>query len=160
MHMVPYLEGDLAPGHEFMARQLEDRPFGLAICRDLLFASFGREYSRLGVVALLVPAWDFYRDAWMASSAAELRGVEGGFAVVRAGRESYLNITDSCGRVVARMRSDFLPGKTLLADLPLYPAEPTLYARTGDVFGWLCVGASVLSFVLVPRARRTQPSEN
>jgi apolipoprotein N-acyltransferase len=109
-------------------------------------------------VALLVPAWDFYRDAWMASSAAELRGVEGGYAVGRAGRESYLNITDRYGRVVARARSDFLPGKTLLADLPLCATGPTMYARTGDVFGWLCVAASVLGFVLIRRARRTHPA--
>lgn len=157
MHMVPHLEGDLTPGHEFMVRQIEARPYGLAICRDLLFAGFGRQYSRLGAAALLVPAWDFYRDAWMASSAAELRGVEGGFAVVRAGRESYLNITDRHGRVVGRVRSDFLPGKTLLADLPLCAAGPTIYARTGDVFGWLCVAASALGFVLLRRVRHTQP---
>lgn len=159
MHMVPYLEGDLAPGHEFMVRQLEGSPYGLAICRDLLFAAFGREYSRLGAVALLVPAWDFYRDAWLASSAAELRSVEGGFAVVRAGRESYLNITDRYGRVVARTRSDFLPGRTLIADLPLYAAGPTFYARIGDVFGWLCVAASLLGLALIRRARQTQPAD-
>jgi apolipoprotein N-acyltransferase len=155
MHMVPHLEGDLAPGHEFMVRQIEGWPYGLAICRDMLFAGFGREYSRRGVVALLVPAWDFYRDAWMASSMAELRGVEGGFAVVRAGRESYLNVSDRYGRVLARTRSDFLPGRTLFADLPLYAAEPTLYARTGDVFGWLCVAASVLGIVLRRQVRHT-----
>jgi len=154
MHMVPHLESDLAPGHEFMVRQIEGQHYGLAICRDLLFEGFGREYSRRGVFALLVPAWDFYRDAWMASSIAELRGVEGGFAVVRAGRESYLNISDRYGRVLARTRSDFLPGKTLLAGLPLYAFGPTLYARAGHVFGWFCVAASVLGIVFRRRVQR------
>jgi apolipoprotein N-acyltransferase len=58
---------------------------------------------------------------------------------------------------LARARSDFLPGKTLIADLPLHAAGPTLYARTGDVFGWLCVVASILGLVLTRRARRTRP---
>jgi apolipoprotein N-acyltransferase len=150
-HMVPYLEGDLTPGREEIARSLDGVPFGLAICRDMLFSPFGRGYGRLNVSAMLVPGWDFYRDAWMASSVAALRGVESGYAVVRAGRESYLNVTDRYGRVVARRRSGFLPGSSLIADLPLGPATGTLYARYGDVFGWASVAVAVLML-----SKRTQ----
>jgi apolipoprotein N-acyltransferase len=62
---------------------------------------------------------------------------------VRAGRESYLNVSDRYGRTIARKRSDNLPGAWLIADLPLTPAQPTFYARYGDMFGWLCVALSV-----------------
>jgi apolipoprotein N-acyltransferase len=156
-HMVPHLEGDLTPGNEEMVRQIDGTPFGLAICRDMIFTSFGRSYGLLGVPAMLAPAWDFYRDAWMASNVAALRGVENGYAVVRAGRESYLNVSDRYGRTVARRRSDFLPGSSLLADLPIGPAAPTFYARHGDIFGWLMVAASIwLVFVQPAMAKRSR----
>lgn len=153
LHMVPYLESDLTPGNETEVRTIDGAPYGLAICRDLLFAGFGRTYGRLDVSALLVPAWDFYRDAWMASAMAELRGVENGYAVIRAGRESYLNVSDRYGHVDGRIRSAPLPGKTLLAEVPLGPATPTLYARTGNVFGWLCVAVSIAWFFRRPGTR-------
>jgi len=160
-HMVPYLESDLTPGREEVVRTLHGAPFGLAICRDMIFTGFGRRYGQLGVSAMLVPAWDFYRDAWMASGVAALRGVESGYAVIRAGRESYLNVSDRYGRTVARRRSAYLPGSSLLANLPLAPAVPTLYARRGDVFGWLSVVVAVWVVFLQPtiskraKARRT-----
>lgn len=138
-HLVPHLEGDLEPGNEWRTEKVGDSYFGMGICRDLLFTGFGRHYGRMGVGALLVPAWDFYRDAWLASSVAAMRGIESGFSVVRAGRESYLNVSDRYGRVVARRRSDFLPGTSILAKMPLGPGTPTIYGRTGDVFGWLCL---------------------
>jgi len=150
-HLVPHLEGDLAPGKEEIVRTIDGAPFGLAICRDLIFADFGRRYGRLGVSAMLVPAWDFYRDAWMASSVAALRGVESGYSIVRAGRESYLNVSDRYGHTIARRRSDYLPGSSVLADLPLGPATPTLYARYGNAFGWLAVAASAIMIVLMSR---------
>jgi apolipoprotein N-acyltransferase len=151
-HLVPHLESDLAPGKEEIVRTISGAPFGLAICRDLIFTDFGRRYGRLGVSAMLVPAWDFYRDAWMASGVAALRGVESGYSVVRAGRESYLNVSDRYGHTIARQRSDYLPGSSLLADLPLGPATPTLYARYGNAFGWLAVAASAMMIVLAGRA--------
>jgi len=133
-------------------RTIGGAPFGLAICRDLIFTDFGRRYGRLGVSAMLVPAWDFYRDAWMASGVAALRGVESGYSVVRAGRESYLNVSDRYGHTIARQRSDYLPGSSVLADLPLGPATPTLYARYGNAFGWLAVAASAIMIALARRA--------
>jgi apolipoprotein N-acyltransferase len=151
-HLVPHLESDLAPGKEEIVRTISGAPFGLAICRDLIFTDFGRRYGRLGVSAMLVPAWDFYRDAWMASGVAALRGVESGYSVVRAGRESYLNVSDRYGHTIARQRSDYLPGSSVLADLPLGPATPTLYARYGNAFGWLAVAASAIMIVLAGRA--------
>jgi len=147
--MVPGLEGDLTPGHTDMVRSVTlaaggEARVGLVICRDLLFPKLGRRYGRLGVTALLVPAWDFYRDAWMASSVAALRGVENGYAVLRAGRESYLNMSDRYGRVLARLRSAYYPGTSLITDVPMGPPAPTVYAGIGDLFGWLSVAASVV----------------
>ncbi len=157
-HLVPHLEGDLASGDQNTVRTIDHARFGLAICRDLLFSDFGRDYGRLNVAAMLAPAWDFYRDAWMASSVAALRGVESGYSVVRAGRESYLNVSDRYGRTIARKRSDNLPGSYLIADLPLGPGVPTFYARYGNIFGWTCVLLSLL--LLIKGAGRAASSKS
>jgi apolipoprotein N-acyltransferase len=149
-HMVPYLESDLRPGRENVVRRIDGEPYGLVICRDMFFTDLGRAYSRLGVAALLIPAWDFYVDAWWASRVAALRGVENGYSVVRASRESFLALSDRYGHILAQKRSAKLPGASMLATLPLGPATPTPYARFGDVFGWVCVAGAVLA-VLLPR---------
>ena len=67
-----------------------------AVALDLV-AQLGRAYSRLGVDAMLVPAYDFDRDAWSHASMAVLRGVEGGFSVVRAARDGLLTVSDRYG---------------------------------------------------------------
>jgi apolipoprotein N-acyltransferase len=153
-HMVPHLESDLTPGHENIVGRIDGESYGLVICRDMFFTGLGQAYSRLGVRALLIPAWDFYVDAWWASRVAALRGVEGGYSVARSSRESYLAVSDQYGHMLAQKRSAYLPGASMLATLPLGPATPTPYARTGDVFGWLCVAGAVLAIVLPRRARR------
>jgi len=147
-HLVPGLEGDLTPGNRCEVRAIDGAPYGLVICRDMLFSALGRRYGRLGVSAMLIPAWDFERDAWMESATAMLRGVENGYSIVRAGRNSYLNVSDRYGRIVARKRSSGLPGSSIVVALPLGPARPTPYARFGDVFGWLCVAGALLIIVL------------
>ncbi len=152
-HMVPYLEGDLTPGTAFMTQKIGEQTFGLAICRDMIFTGFGDRYGDPPVAAVLVPGWDFYSDAWMASGIAAMRGVENGYAVIRAGRESYLNVTDRFGRIIARKRSDFLPGASLISDVPLSVAPPTLFTRFGNLFGALWIAAA--TGILIRSRRRS-----
>jgi apolipoprotein N-acyltransferase len=87
----------------------------------------------------------------MAARVAAFRGVENGYAVVHAARESVLSASDRYGRFVAETRSSQLPGAAIIAQVPIEARTPTLYARFGDWFGWLCViGAALLRFL--PRA--------
>jgi apolipoprotein N-acyltransferase len=71
---------------------------------------------------------------------ATLRGVESGFTVIRAARNGLLSVTDRYGRVIGEAPSASAPVARLVAAAPLGPGRPTVYARVGDVFGWLCVG--------------------
>jgi len=93
---------------------------------------------------VLVPAWDFGRDADMAANMTKLRGVESGFTVVRSSREGLLSVTDPYGRVLASEHSARLPGMTLLATVTIGPALTTIYTRIGDSLGWACVAAAIL----------------
>jgi apolipoprotein N-acyltransferase len=46
--------------------------------------------------------------------------------------------------VINETTSKPLPGATLLGRVPAAAPGGTLYARTGDLFGWLCTVAALL----------------
>lgn len=149
-HLAPP-ERDFAAGAGFDVQAIAGTRYGLAICKDAHFAGMGRAYAGLGAQALLVPAWDFGEDGEYAARLSAVRGVESGMAMVRASREGLLTISDAYGRVAASAPSAPLPGATLLGRVPAAVPGGTLYARTGDVFGWLC---TVAAMALLLRHRR------
>ena len=93
---------------------------------------------------MLEPAYDFVRDAWMSARIAAMRGIESGYAVVHAGRESLLSASDRNGRFIVESRSGPLPGVAVVARVPLATGAPTPYARFGDWFGWSCLVLAVV----------------
>jgi apolipoprotein N-acyltransferase len=104
---------------------------------------------------MLVPAWNpGWEDARMEGWNTLLRGVENGYAVVRVAREGFLTVSDAYGRIVTETKSKPLPGSALLATVQVTDRVPTLYTQIGDLFGWLCVAASVVLLLL----GRRQPS--
>lgn len=155
-HLAPP-EREFLPGARTQVAPVAGRAMGLAICKDMHFASFGRLYGQAGAKAdvMLVPAWDFQLDAWMGARMTQVRGVENGYAVVRAAREGLLTVSDAYGRVLAQTASSAMPGSVLLAALPAR-ADVTPWASwLGPLFGWSCVAASLLLLWL--RLRR-EPS--
>jgi apolipoprotein N-acyltransferase len=157
-HLVPGFEARFKPGDEDVVRPILGARLGIAICKDMDFAQLGRAYSRLGVNAMLVPAYDFDRDAWSHASMAVLRGVEGGFSMVRPARHGLLIVSDRYGRIVDRKASADSAVVSLEVAAPLGPGEATLYARFGYWFGWLCVAYSAfaaLSLAIRPAKRST-----
>jgi apolipoprotein N-acyltransferase len=152
-HLAPpersYLSGDA-----YAVQPIDGINFGLAICKDMHFASLGREYALRKADVMLVPAWDFGLDRWMGSRMTATRGVENGYLIVRAAREGLLTISDSRGRVLAEQTSNAMPGAMLLSTISVSAATPTFYARWGNVFGWLCTAAALL---MSWYSRRTRP---
>lgn len=143
MHLVPGLESYLTPGVTAKTARVENASYGLGICKDFHFPSFGRMYSLEGVDAVLDPAWDFGEDAWIAARLSAVRGIEGGFSMVRSSREGLMTVTDRFGRIAGETWSKPGNGSTLLVDFAMAPANPTFYGRYGDVFGWLMVAAAI-----------------
>jgi apolipoprotein N-acyltransferase len=155
-HMAPP-ERDNIPGTSYDVRAIGGRAYGLAICKDMHFATLGRAYGERKVSAMLVPAWDFDLDRQMASRITLTRGVENGYTVVRASREGMLSISDPFGRLFAERESRPLPGSMLLVRAVIPPPRPTLYMRIGDLLGWLCVAAAAM--LLVSGRGRARTSE-
>jgi apolipoprotein N-acyltransferase len=154
-HLVPGFEASFRPGASDVVHEIASAQFGIAICKDMDFGALGRRYALRKVSAMLVPAWDFERDARSHASWAILRGVEAGFSIVRAARHGLLTVSDRYGRILAAKASADAPAVLLAATVPLGPGTPTLYARFGDWFGWLSVAMSLTAWLSVRRQRRT-----
>ena len=84
------------------------------------------------------------------------RAIENGVPLVRAAASGLSAAIDPWGRVLSM--SDFYADgdRTMTAQLPL-GRIPTLYARTGDWFSWLCVGglAIMLAVAMISAAERS-----
>lgn len=153
-HLAPGEHGYVA-GHDSMVQSIHGRVYGVAICKDMFFAALGRAYGDRETAVMLVPAWNpGWEDARMEGWNTLLRGVENGYAVVRVAREGFMTVSDAYGRIVAETESKPLPGNALLAKVPVTDRVPTLYTQIGDLFGWLCVAASVVLLLLGRRQPR------
>ena len=155
-HLVPGLEAEFQPSKDFTVQTIAGVHYGFAICKDMHFPAMGRAYGRLRVDAMLIPAWDFYSDMWMAERITALRGIESGFSVIRSSREGLLTVSDNRGRILARAESVGSPGASLLATVPIAAAELTPYAQYGDGFGWTCFVLVLALRIFVPTT--TSPS--
>lgn len=152
-HLIPVFEGQYEPGAALTLLPGAGPPVGLAVCKDMDFPPLARAYGALGARLLLVPAWDFDRDAWLHGRMAILRGVEGGFSIARSARRGSLTLSDDRGRVLAEAPCAASPVASLAGELPPGSGE-TPYARFGDWFAWLCVAGVAASLVFVAVRRR------
>ncbi len=140
-HYLAPPEHGLAVGQAYEIQPLLGGTYGLAICKDMHFAALGRAYGQRQVAAMLVPAWDFYTDRYLAADMTATRGVENGYLVVRASRDGLLTVSDAYGRMLGTQASASLPGKSLLVRVPVKAPLATAYTRLGNWLGWLCVAA-------------------
>jgi apolipoprotein N-acyltransferase len=139
-HLLLPIEARYTPG---VAPGLLGGGMAMAICKDMDFPETIRQDAHTGLKLVAVPAWDFGADAWLHARMAIMRGVENGFAVVRAANHGLLTASDAQGRLIARkaVSSDHM--EWILANLPLGPG-PTLYTRMGDVFPWTSVALTLV----------------
>ncbi len=139
-HPVPGLEDRFTPGQ---VSGWLGRDRAMEICKDMDFPGTIRPDAAKGARLIGVPAGDFGIDQWQHGRMAVMRGVEDGFAMMRPAHDGLVIASDAQGRLVAA-KKDAATGLTMVvADLPLGPG-PTLYARIGDVFPWLCLIFSLL----------------
>ena len=153
-----YVKQRHLPGQDYQAgKEILVLPggAGVSICKDLDFPSLGRRYSIAGTGLMMVPAWDFGKDARLHAQMAWLRGVEGGYSVVRCAEEGLLSVTDSKGIPVAITESRGESEVLLAASVRLGPGN-TIYARTGEIFAIACVlaSAAMAGFAVLRRRRR------
>lgn len=140
-HLLYPFEGIFKPGQ---SSGVLGRGQAVAICKDMDFPATLRADALGadgGIRIMAVPANDFIMDGWIHARMAVLRGVENGFAIVRAATQGLETVSDAQGRIIARADTN-RPGLTeIVADVSPGPG-PTLYTRIGDVFCWLMLAAA------------------
>jgi len=152
-HLIPWYETEFAAGQTLFTLARPQATWGVAICKDMDFTPLSRAYGAAGVGLMLVPAWDFVLDRTAHGHMAILRGVESGFAIVRAAKQGYLTVSDNRGRILAEATSDAAPFATLLTTVP-EAHTPTLYLWLGDWFAWLALAMLAGALVQLVRLRR------
>ena len=82
------------------------------------------------------------------------RAIENGVPLVRAAASGLSGAFDPWGRVLAV--SDFFAAgdRTMTAQIPM-GRVPTLYAKTGDLFAWLCVAVLVVTLAIAMPVSRS-----
>ncbi len=103
--------------------------WGVAICKDMDFQAWSREYGKRGVRFLAVPAWDFNVNAKHHLRPAIVRAVENGFTMARVAQEGFLTFNDAYGRILVQQRSSELPAAMMLRDIHPGPGQDFLHAN-------------------------------
>jgi apolipoprotein N-acyltransferase len=132
-----------------------DARMALAICYDGSYPEFIRQAALESADVLILPVndWKSIRHAHFQMHA--FRAIESGVPIITAAASGVSGAFDAWGRVLA-ISDFFAPGdRTMTAQLPIGGVR-TLYARTGDLFAWLCVAglaAALATTILVPLKR-------
>ncbi|MFL1379915.1 nitrilase-related carbon-nitrogen hydrolase [Nocardiopsis protaetiae] len=134
-----------------------DTPAGrlaTVICYDGDFPGTVRQAGAAGADILLIGAntWEGIKEMHARNSV--FRAVENGVSLVRQASRGRANAVDPLGRTLATVDYYTAERQLLVAHVP-GEGVPTVYARVGDVFAWLCA-AGLLALVAgaAPRARR------
>ena len=127
-----------------------------AICFEADFPDFIRQAGQNDADLLILPVneWQSIKDIHFQMHV--FRAIENGVPIVRAAASGLSVAIDPWGRVLSM--SDFYAAgdRTMTAQLPV-GRIPTLYARSGDWFSWLCVAslAAMLAVVMIGTAQRS-----
>ena len=127
-----------------------------AICFEADFPDFIRQAGQHRADLLILPVNEWKSIKNIHFQMHVFRAIENGVPLVRAAASGLSGAVDPWGRVLSM--SDFYAAgdRTMTAQLPL-GRIPTLYARTGDWFSWLCVAglAAMLAVVMIGTAQRS-----
>lgn len=142
-HLIPSLEWDYRAGSK---PAIFDAPWGrtaVLISQDLDFPDTARQLAADDVRVVVAPASDWQGSEVIHQRMSVVRGVESGFSLARAARGGVLSANDSRGRLIAARAPAHGEDTMAFANLPIGTGR-TLYSRTDDWFGRLCVIFAVL----------------
>jgi len=136
-----------------------DTPFGRlsgVICWDTDFIPNIRQAGRQRVDILLSPAHDWEAITPLHGQMSVFRAIENGLSVVRLADQGLSIVADPYGRTLAAMDHFRATERVMVAQVPLRGVA-TIYARIGDLCGWLSVLGLALLAILGWRRGRGEP---
>ena len=132
-----------------------DRPYGQvagALCYDYDFPTLARQHARGGAGLVVVPSSDWKGIDPYHTQMARVRGIEGGFSVLRPVRWATSGAYDALGRARATMSFFEDNDRIMMAHLPTGHVD-TLYTHIGDLLPAICLGFTLLGFGIAWRRR-------
>jgi apolipoprotein N-acyltransferase len=122
-----------------------------AICYEADFPDLVHTAGQSGADLLIVPVNEWKEIKYLHLQMQVFRAIENGVPLVRAAASGLSAAVDPWGRVLSV--SDFFAGgdRTMTAQVPL-GRVPTVYAKTGDLFAWLCVAGLIAVLGLALKA--------
>ncbi len=147
-HLLPGPESGYFSGKKINPVSFESNFVGFSICKDMDFIDPSQQYARAGIGVMFVPALDFVVDGWLHAKPAILRGVEGGYSVVRVAQWGLLTVSDAHGRVLAQKKASPKNPTYIVAEVPMGSGK-SIYSQYGNWFAWLC---GILLLILLGKA--------
>jgi apolipoprotein N-acyltransferase len=145
-------------GHLPVVATADGRMAG-AICFDADFPELIRQAGQGLADLLIVPANEWKATKEVHPQMAAFRAIENGVSLVRPAASGISSAFDPWGRVLG-VADYFAPGdRTLTVQVPVGGIR-TLYARTGDLFAWLCVAGLVAALGFAAIHRGTADGSN
>lgn len=174
MHLVPFGEyvplkrlfffaaplveavSDFSPGTSPVLLPIDGHPVSTAICYEIVYPDFVRRFVLSGSELLTTVT----NDAWFGRTSApyqhfvqaSMRAIENGRYLVRSANTGISGIVDPYGRVMAE--SELFEPAVIVRQVRFLRGS-TIYTRTGDMFAYASVVATLGLLVLVRRSRRT-----
>lgn len=118
-----------------------DTPYGRissVICFDMDFPSFINKAGKENVDIMLVPANDWKAITPLHANMSKLRAIENGFSLVRSTGSGLSIAADHMGNTLCELDYYKTKEQIMISDIPIKGVK-TFYARTGDIFAWLCI---------------------
>lgn len=146
---------DFSPGADAVMLPVGPHKASTAICYEVVYPQLIRRAVLLGSELLTT----ITNDAWYGNSSAPyqhfwqaaMRAIEQGRFLARAANTGISGIVDPYGRVVVQSRL-FEPA-VLVGDVRFLDGR-TIYARTGDLFAYLCVGVTIVALIAAIKGSR------
>lgn len=141
--------GDFVPGKKGLTLAWDKHQIGIQICYEMIFPNLSREMV-LNNAAFLI---NMTNDAWYGRTSAPyqhfsmavLRAVENRRSVIRSANTGISGFIDPAGRIMAS--TPLFEDAVLTGSLPILTVK-SFYTRHGDVFSIVCLGITVIVFLL------------
>lgn len=156
-NVIPVM-GDLTPGKNLNILEVKEKDIriGALICYEDILPYFGREFTKKGANVLI----NMTNDAWFGESYAPFqhllvsipRAVENRRYLIRSTNSGVSAIISPTGKIESR--SGIFTRENLEGKVALIESRPTLYAKVGDIFPWICLIGFVLYFFGVYLVRK------
>ncbi len=133
-----------------------DRPYGKvagAICYDYDFPDLARKHATQGAGLVVVPSSDWRGIDPYHTQMARVRGIEGGFSILRPVRWATSAAYDAFGRTRATMSWFENNDRIMMAQVPTGHVE-TLYSHVGDILPMACLAFALGSLAVAWRRRQ------